>query len=305
MQPASTLSSPGLPSANVQSVPVSTVAPVVPAMETNAGAYTGTLEDGFLPLRNGTVTLVPHILRPAVSRKMSTESASSDDVLRFANDSIANIDISDLKADNECDLDEAGSFSLPPLSPLSQHAPSSVHIDNRQSLMNTNTDHVPPYVHTPPKHSKSSVSSTHVFPAATTADIPTTSLGNNVNYVQDGYSEDNSTRARSTSPEISQIILATPRSRNRSTSRSRLRTSSYGREGRGSVASRSRMGSGVPPPVPRLSPNVMRSPVIHREYVAAGATLGELEDGGIEGRGDVGDEGHDSDSSLDLHTPLP
>ncbi|KAI6144963.1 hypothetical protein BKA82DRAFT_4168796 [Pisolithus tinctorius] len=92
-------------------------------------------------------------------------------------------------------------------------------------------------------------------------------------------------RSRSTSPELSQIISLTPRPRKRS------RTSSLGRERALSVRSR-KSSDALPPPVPKLSPTRTRTGW-GNFGAQTGAVLGE------------DDDAYGSDSSIDLHTPLP
>lgn len=240
-------------------------------------------------------TSISAVLRPTPSRKSSMGPAISPSGDAYVDDSIASIDMSDLtalKSDNEADGDVADfqSFStLPPVPQLPRSHP-----------METATGR-PLYTHTPRKPSRASISSVHVFPTSS-AEVSTTRnrVGDNNNYGDYGAHHDRETRggvqpqSRSSSPEIPHIISLTPRPRKRSTSaRSRTRTPSLGRERKPSV--RSRKGSDAVPPLPKLSPSRMRSAA---ELGRHGAVASEETEG-------VDDEAHDSDSSLDLHTPLP
>ncbi|KAF9224719.1 hypothetical protein BS17DRAFT_45698 [Gyrodon lividus] len=212
---------------------------------------------------------IPDILRPSVSRKTSAPLDPPDDTL-YVEDSIANIDMSDLSAlkyDNEVEPDDHASRPFPRFPPL----PHS----QQQSLANPLPTSAPPYAHTPRKPSKSSICSTNVFPAA----------------------EKREARSRSASPEISQMISGTPRPRKRSSSRSRV--SSLARDRKESGRSRNGLDA---PPAPKLSPNMGRAMVARRGGSAVGlSTNGD--DEAMCGTGEA-DDANESDSSIDLHTPL-
>ncbi|KAH7882911.1 hypothetical protein F5I97DRAFT_1930530 [Phlebopus sp. FC_14] len=213
---------------------------------------------------------IPDILRPSMSRKPSAPLVPP---LEPVEDSLASIDMSDLnalKSDHEPDPepDEHGLHPFPQIPRLPHH-------ELPQSPTNTFANSGPPYVHAPRKRSRSSIQTKEVF---------STDGGRGV-------------RSRSTSPEIPQIISATtPRLRKRSSS-SRSRASSRTRDRKES--SRSRKTSDVPP-VPRLSANLGRTTVEGGRGRAS--SMGTRGSGEIDG---IGDDAHESDSSLDLHTPLP
>lgn len=128
----------------------------------------------------------------------------------------------------------------------------------------------PRYVHTPRKPSKSSVHSIHVS----------------------STSEDVDTRQRTMSPEITQIISAIARPRKRSTP-SRSRDTSRTRDRKES--SRSRRGADIPP-VP-ISSRRVKTPLPTKT-----ARVGGDDEANCVAREE---EANESDSSLDLHTPLP
>jgi hypothetical protein len=206
---------------------------------------------------------IPDILRPSVSRKTSTPFVPPSDDSFYVQDSIARIDMSDLNAakyDNEAEPDDHASRPFPQFPPL----PHS----QQQCVANPL-----PTSATPRKLSTPSIYSTHVFPTA----------------------EDRGSESRCASPEISQIISATPRMRKSSSSRSRV--SSFKRDRKESA--RSRKGS-EPPPVPKLSPIMGRMMVGKRRGSAAGLSASG-DDEVVCGTG----EADESDSSIDLHTPLP
>lgn len=123
----------------------------------------------------------------------------------------------------------------------------------------------PAYVHTPRKPSKSSIHSIHVS----------------------SISEEVDMRDRAMSPEITHIISATPRPRKRSTpSRSRDSSSTRNRKD----SSKGGRGAEVPP-----------LPTGFQRVKTPARSSGEDEVICVARE----DEGNDSDSSLDLHTPLP
>jgi hypothetical protein len=203
----------------------------------------------------------PDILRSCLSRVAVAPHLRSDDKL-YAEDSIASVDMSDaLKSDNEGDGDDQASRPFPRFPPL-PHSSSQSHTDP--------PSFPPSYVHTPRKPSKSSVYSIHVS----------------------CNPEDMNSRHRAMSPEITQIISATPRARKRSTpSRSREPSSTRNRK----ESSRSRRGADAAP-VPTSSRIVKTSLVTKAVRVS-----GDGEAINVAGE----DQGNESDSSLDLHTPLP
>ena len=203
----------------------------------------------------------PDILRSCLSRVAVAPHLRPDDKL-YAEDSIASVDMSDaLKSDNEGDGDDQASRPFPRFPPLPHSSSQSP----------TGPPSSPPsYVHTPRKPSKSSVYSIHVS----------------------CNSEDMNSRHRAMSPEITQIISATPRPRKRSApSRSREPSSTRNRK----ESSRSRRGADVPP-VPTSS-RIVKTPLVTKAVRVSGD--GEA----INVAGE--DQGNESDSSLDLHTPLP
>ena len=129
---------------------------------------------------------------------------------------------------------------------------------------------VPPYVHSPRKSSKSSMYSIHVS----------------------CNSEDMNSRHGALSPEITQIISDTPRPRKRSTpSRSREPSSTRNRK----ESSRNRRGVDAVP-VPTRS-QILKTPVVTKAARLSGGDVTKC----VAGE----DQGNESDSSLDLHTPLP
>ncbi|KAF8128886.1 hypothetical protein EV363DRAFT_1400146 [Boletus edulis] len=203
------------------------------------------------------------IPRSCVSRVAATPLARTDNKL-YVDDSLANVDMSDLNAvkmDNEGDGDDQASCPFPRFPPL-LHSTSQSPIDSPSS--------VPSYVHTPRKPSKSSVHSIHV-----SCD-----------------SEDMNSRHGAISPEVTQMITATPRLRKGSVhSRSREPSSTRNRK----ESSRSRSGADTVE-VPTSSHKVKNSSVTKAARLNGG------------GKGICvarGEEGNESDSSLDLHTPLP
>ncbi|KAL4071787.1 hypothetical protein J3A83DRAFT_2909733 [Scleroderma citrinum] len=204
-------------------------------------------------------------------------------------------DLNALKSDNEGDGEADDSQPFPSFPPVPQ-------LPHTSPVM-TGTGG-PLYTHTPRKPSKALISSVHVFPTSSD-DVSTRSdcIGDNANYGDSGAHNDRNTpggtQSRSSSPEIAHIISLTPRPRKRSTSaRSRSCTSSLGRERKSSV--RSRRGSdAVPlPPMPRWSPTRMTSTTEWGRSGARESLAGEDTEG-------MDNDAHDSDSSLDLHTPLP
>ncbi|KAG8215979.1 hypothetical protein J3R82DRAFT_7964 [Butyriboletus roseoflavus] len=201
------------------------------------------------------------ILRPCLSGAASAPHLRPND-RSYAEDSIAGVDMSDLnaiKSDNEGDGDQQTSLPFPRSPPLPRSQPQSP------------IDRPPPrYVHTPRKPSKSSVYSVRVS----------------------STSEDVDTRDRTMSPEITQIISATPRPRKRST-QSRSRDSSRTRDRKES--SRSQRAAEVPP-VP-ISFRRVKTPLVTKAARVSG------DDEAVCVAGD--EEANESDSSLDLHTPLP
>ncbi|KAI6015273.1 hypothetical protein F5J12DRAFT_524260 [Pisolithus orientalis] len=252
-----------------------------------------------LPLET-TVTLVPAIARPSASRKPSAGTSMPLSDNTYGEDSIASIDMSDLsalKSDNEGDGDELRTcLSFPPVPPI----PHSVGSGKRGPL----------YAHTPRKPSKASISSVHVFPISPTdrnamrhvGDVDKNDNGeqNRADAHNDIDRNDAQFRSRSTSPDLSQIISLTPRPRKRSTpSHPRSRTSSLGRERALSVRSR-KSSDALPPPVPKLSPTRTRTG--WGNFGARGEGQPEGETGAVLGEDD---DAYGSDSSIDLHTPLP
>lgn len=199
----------------------------------------------------------PDMLRSCLTRAAAATLRPDDRAC--AEDSIASVDMSDLnalKSDNEGDGDDQASH----LFPRFPHLPRS-----QAQIASDIASCAPSNVHEPRKPSKSSVCSIHV---STT-------------------SEDVTPRNGALSPEITQMISATPRPRKRSTpSRSREASSTRDRKD-------SRRGADVPP-VPTGSQRMKRT----RGKVARLS-------GGDEGICVSGEEVNDSDSSLDLHTPLP
>lgn len=177
-----------------------------------------------------------------------------------AEDSIASVDMSDLnalKSDNEGDGDDQASRPFPRFPHLTRSQPQSP------------IAYAPSYVHTPRQPSKSSVYSIHVS----------------------STSEEMSSRNGSVSPEVTQIISATPRPRKRSTpTRSREPSSTRNRKD----SSKSRRGADVPP-VPTNS-HIVKPTARKAAWLSGG-------DEAICVSGE--DEANESDSSLDLHTPLP
>lgn len=203
----------------------------------------------------------PDILRSSLSRATATPLRLHDKTC--AEDSIASVDMSDLNAlrsDNEGDGEDQTSLPFPRCPPLPRsqaHGPP----DRPPSA--------PSCGHTPRKPSKSSDYSMHV---------PSTS-------------EDAGSRHGALSPEITQMISATPRPRKRSTP-SQSHDSSSTRNRKDSSRSR---GGGDVPPVPTSS------------HIAKTAVRkATRRNGGNEAnRVSRGEEANESDSSLDLHTPLP
>ncbi|KAG6380095.1 hypothetical protein JVT61DRAFT_8180 [Boletus reticuloceps] len=187
------------------------------------------------------------IPRSCVSRVAATPLARTDDKL-YVEDSLANVDMSDLNAvkmDNEGDGDDQASRPFPRFPPL-LHSKSQSPIDSPSS--------VPSYVHTPRK--------------------PSSLLHGAI------------------SPEVTQMISATPRLRKGSVpSRSREPSSTRNRK----ESSRSRSGADTVQ-APTSSHKVKNSLVTKAARLNGGGK-------GICAAG--GEEGNESDSSLDLHTPLP
>lgn len=260
----------------------------------------GGIPQSIFPLHSSSAS-TPAVLRPSPSRKSSTGPAISLSDGAYVDDSIASIDMSDLNAlklDNEGDSEVADPQPFPAFPPVSQ-LPGFHPVVTGAGR--------PLYTHTPRKPSKASISSVHVFPTSS-ADVSSTHhrVGDDDDDDGDyGAHNDRKTRggtpsqSRSSSPEIAHIISLTPRPRKRSTSaRPRTRTSSLGRERKSSV--RSRRGSdAVPlPPLPKLPPSRMRSTAELGRSGVGENLAGEETEGMV-------DEAHDSDSSLDLHTPLP
>ncbi|KAI6126879.1 hypothetical protein F5141DRAFT_361800 [Pisolithus sp. B1] len=285
------------PPASAASPPVTVNSPPPPSM-----APLGARDKSSKPALSleTTVTLAPAIARPSTSRKSSAGTSMPVSGNAYGEDSIASIDMSDLNAlklDNEGDGDELRTFpSFPPI-------PHSVGSSKGGPL----------YTHTPRKPSKASVSSVHVFPGSPTDQSAMNHAGdvdkndNGINSEQnhpnapDGVDRgDAQSRLRSASPELSQIISLTPRPRKRSTpSQPRSRTSSFGRER--ALSTRSRKSSDtVPPPVPKLSPTRTRTGWGKSGVRGEGQSEGET--GTVLGEDN---DGYGSDSSIDLHTPLP
>ncbi|KAI9569347.1 hypothetical protein HD554DRAFT_609299 [Boletus coccyginus] len=205
----------------------------------------------------------PDILRSCLSRVATAPHLPSGDKA-YVEDSIARVDMSDLSAlklDNEGDGDDQASRPFPRFPPLP-------HSQSQSPTAAPSTS--PSYVHTPRKPSMSSVYSTHV----------------------PFNSEDMNSRHRAMSPEITQIISATPRPRKRSTP-SRSRAPSWARNRKESSRSQ-RVADAAP--VPKSS-CIVKTPQVTKVARLSG-------DGGatcLAGE----EQGNDSDSSLDLHTPLP
>lgn len=202
----------------------------------------------------------PDILRSCLSRTAATSLLRPGDK-PCAEDSIASVDMSDLNAlrsDNEGDGDDRASHPFPRFPPHPRSQPQSPSDPPCSD---------PLYAHSPQKRSMSSVYSVHVS----------------------STSEDMTSRDGALSPEIRQMISATPRPRKRSTpSRSRESSSTRNRKG----SAKSGRGADVPP-VPTSSRMVKNT--------ARSAAWLSRDDETL----CVRDDGHESDSSLDLHTPLP
>lgn len=201
----------------------------------------------------------PDVLRSCLSRVAAVPVPRADDKL-YVEDSIANVDMSDLnafKSDNEGDADDQASHRFPRSPPLPRSPTQSPTCP---------PTYPPSYTHTPHKASRSSVSSIHVSQ----------------------NSEDMRSRHGALSPEITQMISAAPRPRKRSTpSQSReLNTTRYRK---GSVGGRKRV-DGVP------SSQTVKTSLARAARSGGGDDVNNIA---------REDEGHDSDSSLDLHTPLP
>ncbi|KAG9313735.1 hypothetical protein JVU11DRAFT_6089 [Chiua virens] len=197
----------------------------------------------------------PDILRSCLTREAAPAVGAVDKP--YTEDSIASVDMSDLntvKSDNEGDGDDQASRPFPRCPPLPHSQPQSP------------TDPPctgPHFGHQPRKPSRSLI---HV-----------SSTPNNV-----------TSRVRAKSPEITQIISATPRPLKRSTpsqSRERSRT----RNRIDSSKSRQRADA-----LPVPSTQTVKTPRAARLSGDDKVTsVRKVE------------EGNDSDSSLDLHTPLP
>lgn len=280
------------PSASALSPPVSVYSSSPPSVAP-LGARDECSSKTALSLET-TATLVPVIARPSTSRKSSAGTSMAVSGNANGEDSIASIDMSDLsalKSDNEGDGDELRTFpSLPPVPPI----PHSVRPGKGGPL----------YTHTPRKPSKASISSVHVFSCSPTdqsamnhaGDIDKDGNGNNGEQNHPNAPDD----IDRGSPELSQIISLTPRPRKRSTpSQPRSRTSSFGRERALSMRSRKNSDT-VPPPVPKLSPTRTRTGWGNCGVRGEGQSEGET--GTVLGEGN---DGYGSDSSIDLHTPLP
>ncbi|KAG6336399.1 hypothetical protein ID866_2693 [Astraeus odoratus] len=265
------------------------------ALDATVGAAQSAGE-GARPL-DTTLTMVPPILRPGMPRKTSTGPPIPSSDVGFGEDSITSIDLNALKSDNECDGEGDDPRTLPDIPPAPQFA---------HSHPTASGEVKPLYTHTPRKPSRSSISSTHAFPTCSTATHHHVVNDNHGHYGAHNDCNVSNTIVsshsplRSTSPEISQIISLTPRPRKRSsTSRSRSRTSNGGRERRGNTMSTKASDAIPPPPVPKLSPTRMRVAEWGR------SALGRESHDETECVVVDGNDTHDSDSSIDLHTPLP